>query len=83
MTRLSLRTNGDVQLADSIRQGRPFHTQPCGRAIRTTNLPVGCSNRPQHVLTLHFLQGAQLRTGRLDSSLFQLRNRWTQYTPRR
>ena len=79
----SLRTERNIKFAYPIGQSRPLHSQACGRAIRTTDHPVGCPDCPQHVLALHFFHGGQLLAGRLRRSLLQFRKRWMQHTARR
>src|SRR5207249_1346917 len=57
---LSLRSARDFQLAYSIRQGRPFHPQPCRRAVGPPNDPIGFSNSAKHVFAFGLFESTQL-----------------------
>ena len=61
MTRLSLRTNGDVQLADSIRESRPFHPKSCCGAVWPADDPVGCPDRLEYPFAFGLFGSAQIR----------------------
>jgi hypothetical protein len=63
VTRGSLRANRNVQLAYAICQGRPLHSEPCGRAVRSANDPFGCPDSSEHMVAFHRFETTKRRAG--------------------